>query len=177
MSYKHYKFNPSKMSGQTGLSEVYDYNTSVTLTSTPDTGSTFIGWSGDCSSCQLNNVCQLTMNEDKTCVAVFNIIESDGGYEDVVTGVSDDVINNAVSADIVADAGIDIIDYVSADDVSVEDIIATDVREDTTILDGGIKDTGKDAVSDAVIRIDAAKGDNGEAEGEVSEDFSCSLIE
>ncbi|OQW90530.1 MAG: hypothetical protein BWK78_06780, partial [Thiotrichaceae bacterium IS1] len=42
-------------------------NTTVTLTATPDTNSTFTGWSGDCSG----NSCQVTMNAAKTVTATF----------------------------------------------------------------------------------------------------------
>jgi hypothetical protein len=43
--------------------------TQVTLTATPSSGSTFAGWSGDCSG---TGSCTLTMNSNKTVVANFN---------------------------------------------------------------------------------------------------------
>ena len=42
--------------------------TSVTLTATADTGSTFTGWSGDCSG----TTCTLSMTSNKTAVANFD---------------------------------------------------------------------------------------------------------
>jgi hypothetical protein len=47
----------------------YSYNTIVTLTASPDAGSTFTGWSGD-SDCTDGIV---TMNGNKTCTATFNL--------------------------------------------------------------------------------------------------------
>ncbi|MEI6712075.1 MAG: hypothetical protein WCK88_08215 [bacterium] len=41
----------------------------VTATATPNTLSTFTGWSGDC-----NPSGQVTMNTDKTCIATFTLI-------------------------------------------------------------------------------------------------------
>ncbi|MHA2612326.1 MAG: InlB B-repeat-containing protein, partial [bacterium JZ-2024 1] len=52
-------------------SETYPYGSSVTLTATPDPGSSFAGWSGDCTgnSPQI----QVTMNASKTCTATFSL--------------------------------------------------------------------------------------------------------
>jgi len=47
----------------------YSYNTIVTLTASPDEGSTFAGWSGD-SDCTDGIV---TMNGNKNCTATFNL--------------------------------------------------------------------------------------------------------
>jgi hypothetical protein len=49
--------------------QVYDRGTVVTLTATPDTGSTFAGWSGD-ADCSDGSV---TMDADKTCTATFTL--------------------------------------------------------------------------------------------------------
>jgi hypothetical protein len=49
-------------------SEVYDEGTEVELTAVADSGSIFAGWSGD-SDCQDGLV---TMDGDKTCIAIFN---------------------------------------------------------------------------------------------------------
>jgi hypothetical protein len=50
--------------------------TTVTLTATPDTGSVFSGWSDDCSTCGTNSTCDITMNANKTCTAVFDTSET-----------------------------------------------------------------------------------------------------
>lgn len=49
-------------------SETYYSNTTVTLTATPDVGSTFTGWSGACSG---TGTCTVTMDADKTVTATF----------------------------------------------------------------------------------------------------------
>jgi len=50
-------------------SEVYTSGTIVTLSPTPDTGSTFTGWTG-CDSVS-GDTCDITMNSDKTITAAF----------------------------------------------------------------------------------------------------------
>ena len=45
------------------------YNTQVTLTATPDEGSTFVGWSGACTNATGN--CVVTMDQAKTVNAIF----------------------------------------------------------------------------------------------------------
>ena len=63
----------------------FAYDTEVTLTATPDEGSTFTGWEGDCSG---TNDCTVVMTEDRTVSATFEpqpqpatvtINQSDGG--------------------------------------------------------------------------------------------------
>ncbi|MFN3480893.1 MAG: DUF1566 domain-containing protein, partial [Thermodesulfovibrionales bacterium] len=53
-------------------SEQYASGTTVTLTATPDSGSTFAGWSGDCTDIG-NNQAQVTMDANKSCTATFNL--------------------------------------------------------------------------------------------------------
>ena len=49
--------------------EEFAPGTSVTLTATPTGGSTFAGWSGDCSG---TGTCQVTMDGDRNVTATFN---------------------------------------------------------------------------------------------------------
>jgi uncharacterized repeat protein (TIGR02543 family) len=48
----------------------YEDGTEVTLTATPDTGSVFVTWSGDCSG--TNPVTDVTMTGDRNCTATFD---------------------------------------------------------------------------------------------------------
>ena len=48
----------------------YPINSWVILTATADAGSSFGGWSGDCSPCT-DTKCLITMSADKTCTAIF----------------------------------------------------------------------------------------------------------
>ncbi len=53
----------------------YNYNTPVTLTAAPDSGSTFIGWSGACSGA---GACQVTMDAAKSVTAEFSAAVAPG---------------------------------------------------------------------------------------------------
>ncbi len=59
----------------TDCSQDYSYRTSVTLTAIPNTGSYFAGWSGD-PDCADGIV---TMNANKTCIAIFMGIDCSQG--------------------------------------------------------------------------------------------------
>lgn len=49
----------------------YTSGTNVELTASPEVGSTFVGWSGDCSSCGNNTACQIVIDSNKVCEATF----------------------------------------------------------------------------------------------------------
>ena len=59
---------PAGISCPNDCSEFYDLNTAVTLTANSDLGSTFTGWSGDCSG---TGDCVIIMTEDKNVTATF----------------------------------------------------------------------------------------------------------
>jgi uncharacterized repeat protein (TIGR02543 family) len=60
--------NPAGINCGTDCSEAYVYNTAVTLSASPGTGSTFTGWSGACTGI---GICQVTMNADRSVTANF----------------------------------------------------------------------------------------------------------
>ena len=87
----------------------YKKGSKVTLTPTPDSGSVFTGWSGDCKG---NGACSVTMKADKTVWATFNsgfctyTISSSGktlSYKGgtITIGVKATVYNYCLAPDIV----------------------------------------------------------------------------
>ncbi len=74
--------SPAGINCGSQCSAYFNPNTVLTLTATSDAGSTFAGWSGDCTICGNNASCTITMDANKTCTATFNSISnggSDGG--------------------------------------------------------------------------------------------------
>ncbi|MFN3975609.1 MAG: S8 family serine peptidase [Aquificaceae bacterium] len=70
--------SPAGINCGSQCSAYFNPNTVLTLTATPDAGSTFAGWSGDCTSCGNNASCTITMDANKTCTATFNITSNGG---------------------------------------------------------------------------------------------------
>ncbi|KJU82724.1 secreted protein containing DUF1566 [Candidatus Magnetobacterium bavaricum] len=64
--------SPSVINCGSTCSFSFPQGMSVTLTSTVDSGSTFTGWSGDCSSYGSSSTCTLTMSAAKNVTATFN---------------------------------------------------------------------------------------------------------
>jgi len=54
-------------------SELFIQSIELILTATPDAGTLFAGWSGDCSDCGTNTNCRIAIDADKTCAAIFNL--------------------------------------------------------------------------------------------------------
>jgi hypothetical protein len=62
---------PAGIDCGTKCAETYPSFTKVTLTATPEPGSTFEGWGGDCEG-TAGNTCELTMLEDQNVSAAFD---------------------------------------------------------------------------------------------------------
>lgn len=60
--------SPSGINCGGDCSDPYDPDTPVTLSATPDPGSDFAGWSGDCSG---SGACQVTMDQARSVTATF----------------------------------------------------------------------------------------------------------
>jgi Divergent InlB B-repeat domain/Bacterial Ig-like domain (group 3) len=61
--------SPSGIDCGSDCTETYDAVTGVTLTATPQVGSTFVGWDGACAGS--TTTCTLTMNASKSVTATF----------------------------------------------------------------------------------------------------------
>jgi cysteine-rich repeat protein len=57
--------------GNNDCTEIYNINTMVTLTATPDAQSSFAGWTGACTG--LTSPCTVAMNQAKSVTATFNL--------------------------------------------------------------------------------------------------------
>jgi hypothetical protein len=73
----------------------FDYNTSVTLTATPDVDSMFVGWTGDCTGLA---ACVVTMDQARSVTATFTVSAHQpdgriGTSSKVVKMVGDNVYN------------------------------------------------------------------------------------
>ncbi|EDP75321.1 choice-of-anchor Q domain-containing protein [Hydrogenivirga sp. 128-5-R1-1] len=71
--------NPNTVDCGSTCSKKVGKNLNVTLTATPDSGSQFSTWEGDCSSCGNNTDCTITLDANKSCNAVFALVSGGTG--------------------------------------------------------------------------------------------------
>jgi hypothetical protein len=64
--------SPTGLSCGASCARTFDYGTSVELTATPATGSTFSGWSGDCTV--VNGKCDVSMQQSHAVTATFTLV-------------------------------------------------------------------------------------------------------
>ena len=76
--------SPSGISCESNCSSYFASGTSVTLTASPNSGSEFVGWSGDCSG--TNSSTNVTLSSDKSCTATFALIQTVYRFLDILTG-------------------------------------------------------------------------------------------
>ena len=69
--------SPAGIACGTICSQAYEAGSVITLTATPEGGSTFLGWSG--GGCSGTGSCQVTLNADTTVVASFQAPAGGGG--------------------------------------------------------------------------------------------------
>jgi len=86
--------SPASISCGATCSGSFDFGTSVTLTATPATGSTFTGWSGACSGA---GICTVAMDASKIVNAAFNLqtyaVIFQSGSNGTLTGATSQTIN------------------------------------------------------------------------------------
>ncbi len=70
--------SPSGINCGTICSTTFNHGTSVSLTATPNSGSSFAGWSGACSGTGLS--CTVTMTADRLATATFDAEDAPGEY-------------------------------------------------------------------------------------------------
>ncbi len=68
--------NPAGIDCPGDCNETYNGNTQVTLIAAAGVGFRFAGWGGDCAACGNNPTCQIAMDRDKDCKAIFQPISS-----------------------------------------------------------------------------------------------------
>ena len=85
------------INGISQATTTYTEGTQVSLTAEADTGSTFSGWSGDCSG---TGSCSVTMNANKSVTANFilNPVTTTGGGGSVTTTTTTTTTTNTTSA-------------------------------------------------------------------------------
>ena len=84
--------SPAGINCGADCSEQYSSGTVVTLTATPNTGSSFAGWSG--GGCTGTGTCTLSMNADTTVTATFNL--STVALQGIVQGIVKDFLSGQV---------------------------------------------------------------------------------
>jgi hypothetical protein len=91
--------SPAGIDCGSSCSSVFSPGTQVTLTATPDTGSTFTGWSG--GGCSGTGTCQVTLNSDTAITAAFDTSGGVGGgtsgAPDVTTGSAHNVTGSGAT--------------------------------------------------------------------------------
>jgi hypothetical protein len=100
--------NPAGIDCGVDCSELYEADTVVILTATPDTRSVFAGWTGD-PDCSDGTV---TMDGNKTCIATFNSLQST-----LTVNRSDLGTATVASAPLGIDCGLDCSELYNADTV------------------------------------------------------------
>jgi Divergent InlB B-repeat domain/Bacterial Ig domain/Glucodextranase, domain B len=88
-----------------GTTCAFDYTsgTSVTLTATPDSGSSFASWGGACSG--TNNTCTITMNQAQNVTAAFNTNLPPADTTPPTISISSPTNNSTVITDTVTVSG------------------------------------------------------------------------
>jgi YD repeat-containing protein len=137
--------NPTGISCGSDCTENYDEGTSVALTATPDAGSSFVGWSGDCD---VNGM--VTMDAAKNCSATFttssqlftltvnlsgagtgSVTSSPSGIDCGVDCTEDYVLNTQVTLSPTSDAGSTFIGW-SGDADCLDGMVTMDASRNCT---------------------------------------------
>lgn len=139
----------------------FNINTSITLTATPDTGSTFSGWSGACTG---TGVCTVTIDAPKTITATFTLntyaITATAGINGTISQSA--AVNHGTTTTFtitpntgyhIADVVVDGIPVGAVSTYIFNNVTASHAITATFILEGDLDMSGAVDLTDAIIAL------------------------
>ena len=119
--------------------ELYEFGTNVTLTATPSTGYSFVGWSGDASGS--SGTVDIVMDSDKSVTADWAIVPLTGNLEERLAAALDTVIYNGNALSLSIDAWRDFMPPIHASGTALRVAGYISAPESVELPDGLIADS------------------------------------